>query len=79
MVADARDFPWSVMGPSESDMVILADGKTVMAAIRMDADGPCADKPGQLYREYYQTYSTDYGCALAQPLPSLHWFRRSTD
>ena len=66
VVADARDFTWSVLGPNEHDMAVLSDKKTVMAAIRMDGDGPCST---HLYREFHQSFSTDDGRSWTLPRP----------
>eukprot|EP01045_Picozoa_sp_COSAG04_P016816 COSAG04_NODE_1438_length_6767_cov_2.368026_1_plen_295_part_10 len=59
VVANASDFPWSVYGPQENDMALLADGKTIVCLLRMDGDGGCPyhDEPG-LYKNYYEAFST---------------------
>ena len=43
------------LGPTEPDLAVLADGKSIMCVIRMDGDGACG-KGG--YKYYYQSYST---------------------
>eukprot|EP01052_Picozoa_sp_SAG31_P012137 SAG31_NODE_702_length_12723_cov_4.100206_5_plen_868_part_00 len=64
-VANAADFPESGTGPqSETDVVALADGKTLLTVTRMDGDGPChlSGEPHSesgTYRYYYESYSTD--------------------
>ena len=45
-------------GPNENDMVLLADGKTIMCVIRLDAgDGPLTHP----YRPYVTLTSSDGG------------------
>jgi hypothetical protein len=76
-VANAADFPESATGPqSETDVVALRDGKTLLSVIRMDGDGPChpPEAPGQFsesgsYRYYYETYSEDGGVTWTKARP----------
>ena len=62
-----EDYQWSGEGPNESTLSLLADGKTLMAVIRMDAgDGHAAGKP------YSKSFSTDQGRTWSKlvPLPA---------
>ena len=76
-VANAKDFPESATGPqSETDVVALADGKTLLSVTRMDGDGPChpPEAPGQFseggsYRYYYESYSSDGGVSWSKARP----------
>ena len=43
------------MGPSENDLELLADNKTIMAVIRPDGDSACSTNT---YRWYSQAFST---------------------
>jgi len=58
VVANSSSYPSSSFGPSENDIAVLADGKTLMCVLRMDGDGRCATKS---YRYYSATYSSDLG------------------
>ena len=66
VLLNASDVPFSLFGPSEHDMTVLADGKTVMAAIRIDGDGPCSS---DTYGSYYQSYSSDGGTVWTAARP----------
>jgi hypothetical protein len=44
------------MGPSENDLELLSDGRTIMAVVRPDGDAACASNT---YRWFSQTFSTD--------------------
>eukprot|EP01043_Picozoa_sp_COSAG02_P036292 COSAG02_NODE_2648_length_8336_cov_3.970378_7_plen_450_part_00 len=78
IITDARDYvphKSTVGNTEENDMAIMADGKTVMIVMRTDGDCNCAGATGHnecgLYREYYQSYSTDLGKSwtVATPIP----------
>ena len=45
----------STMGPNENDISILADGKTLIAVVRMDSDGACS---GGLYQYFSSVLSS---------------------
>jgi hypothetical protein len=66
----------SSFGPSENDIAVLADGKTLMCVLRMDGDGRCATGS---YRYYSVTYSRDDGAtwsrAVAMPGAGCVWPR----
>jgi hypothetical protein len=47
-------------------MSVLADGKSILCAIRMDGDAGCSSGT---YRYYYQSYSTDRGLSWTPPRP----------
>jgi hypothetical protein len=73
-VANAADYPESSSGPqSETDVVALADGETLLSVIRMDGDGPCHGSAprteGGTYRYYYETYSQDGGRTWTKAVP----------
>eukprot|EP00038_Savillea_parva_P025505 m.47986 g.47986 ORF g.47986 m.47986 type:complete len:499 (-) comp6947_c0_seq1:76-1572(-) len=64
-------------GPSESDLVLLSDNRTLMSVVRMDGDGGCfdgtvppADRHANTttYRNYAASYSTD-GATWTFPAP----------
>jgi hypothetical protein len=81
-VANPADFPESATGPqSETDVVALADGKTLLSVTRMDGDGPChpPEAPGSYseggsYRYYYESYSSDGGSTVSGTLPPILLF-----
>ena len=54
------------MGPTEPDLAVLSDGKTIICVIRMDGDGACG---GGGYKYYYQSYSTTSGQTWSAPTP----------
>lgn len=57
-ILDAAQAPQSEEGPNENDLVLLADGKTIMCVVRLDAgDGPVTHP----YRPYVRVLSTDGG------------------
>lgn len=58
IVLDASEAPQSEEGPNENDVVLLADGMTIMSIVRLDAgDGPLT-RP---YRPYVRILSFDGG------------------
>jgi hypothetical protein len=63
VIADAHDYPQSLEGPNAHDMTFLADGKTLLAVIRLDGGDGGLKPPLQpyTYLNYYQTISEDYG------------------
>ena len=61
------DNKLQTLGPTEPDLAVLADGKSVMCVIRMDGDGHCGR--GMSYRYYSQSYSTDGGRRWSEPSP----------
>lgn len=80
MITDAKDMmaqpTRSLAGNSEeNDLALMADGKTVMVVMRTDGDCNCAGATGYgacgIYREYYQSYSSDFGrtWSSATPIP----------
>ena len=67
-------YPNSSFGPTENDLAVLADGKTLMCVIRMDGDGRCSTNS---YQYYGATYSRDmvatWSRVVAMPgVPSSH-------
>ena len=48
VVASKANLPWSFYGPTEHDIALLADNKTLVAVLRPDADSNCPGVP--LYR-----------------------------
>lgn len=57
-ILDAAAVPKSQEGPNENDLTLLADGKTIMCVVRLDAgDGPVS----QPYASYWRVLSTDGG------------------
>ena len=57
-ILDASQAPESEEGPNENDLVLLADGKTIMCVVRLDAgDGPVSHP----YRPYARVLSVDGG------------------
>ena len=58
------------MGPSENDLELLSDNRTVMAVIRPDGDSACST---MTYRYYQQAFSTDMGQSWTRPesMPGL--------
>jgi hypothetical protein len=60
-VARAAHFPTSGEGPNENDVVLLADGRTLMVVFRIDdgVDGGAVDA-----KNYQATTSTDAGTLL---------------
>lgn len=80
VIADAREMvpTQTVRGlTAEADMTLLADGKTLMAVMRVDGDCTCSMAragPGQqpecgLYRNYYQSFSSDQAKTWSRPQP----------
>jgi hypothetical protein len=69
----ARDLPTSYVGPTENDVVLLPDGKTLMVVARVDGDGLCTTPTprGAHYQEYAAVFSDDLGRSWTKPV-SLH-------
>jgi hypothetical protein len=64
-VNDLVQSPGS-MGPSENDLELLSDNRTIMAVIRPDGDAACSTGT---YRWYNQAFSTDNGGSWTRPSP----------
>jgi hypothetical protein len=65
VVANASQYPSSQEGPNEHSLAMLADGRTVMALIRMDG----GDGPSHPFRPYSRATSTDGGRRWSTALP----------
>ena len=64
-ILDAASAPSSEEGPNENDLALLADGKTILSVIRLDAgDGPVT-RP---YKPYVQSLSDDGGRTWSAPV-----------
>jgi hypothetical protein len=66
VIANYSSLPNTTFGPNEHDISVLSDGKSLVAAIRMDGDAGCSSGT---YRYYYQSYSTDLGRSWTVPRP----------
>jgi hypothetical protein len=66
VVANFSSFPGLVLGPSESDIAYLPDGKTIAVVFRMDGDAGCSSNS---YRNYYTAHSADGGATWTWPVP----------
>jgi hypothetical protein len=75
--ASAKYNP-EVWGPSEIDLEMLSDKKTLLSVVRMDGDSACfseAVPPNErganttTYRNYAASYSTDHGVSWSFPTP----------
>ena len=64
VVANFSSTPGLVLGPTESDIAYLPDGKTIALVFRMDGDAGCDSNS---YRNYYAAYSTDGGARWTRP------------
>eukprot|EP01052_Picozoa_sp_SAG31_P000843 SAG31_NODE_26_length_32985_cov_39.054096_8_plen_923_part_00 len=67
-------------GPSENDLILLADGKTLMVVVRMDANDRCGNarhrgvyppSTNTGYQYYHQAFSTDNGKSFSKPVPVM--------
>jgi hypothetical protein len=67
-----------MIGPTESDIALLADGKTLLSVVRMDGDSGCfgAEVPPAhrnanytVYRNYAASFSTNDGRSWTRPRP----------
>ena len=67
-------------GPSENDLILLGDGKTLMSVIRMDANERCGNarhsgvwppSTDTAYQYYHQAFSSDFGKSFSQPTPII--------
>ena len=68
-LASAQQFPDSQEGPNEMDIILLPDGNTLYAVMRLDAgDGPISHP----YVPYHQTISQDGGLTWRHPTPMPH-------
>ena len=79
-VIDSADLlPWSMFGPNEHDLTLLADGRTIMAAIRYDGNDDCGTVTHRTpapftstgYTTYYQSFSSDGGSRWSTATPML--------
>lgn len=66
IVANFSSLPGLYIGPNESDLGYLPDGKTLVAVMRMDGHDDCASGT---YRYYYAAYSADGGSTWTRPAP----------
>ena len=57
-ILDASQAPESEEGPNENDLVLLADGKTIMCVVHLDAGDGVVSHP---YRPYVRVLSRDGG------------------
>eukprot|EP00928_Gymnodinium_smaydae_P055478 TRINITY_DN39001_c0_g1_i1.p1 TRINITY_DN39001_c0_g1~~TRINITY_DN39001_c0_g1_i1.p1 ORF type:complete len:413 (+),score=45.40 TRINITY_DN39001_c0_g1_i1:40-1239(+) len=62
-IADAAQTPASEEGPNENDLALLADGKTILCVVRLDAGDGRVSRP---YRPYAKATSTDGGRTWSQ-------------
>ena len=74
-IADAADYPQSHEGVNEHDFTFLADGRTLMAVLRLDGGDGCASRDGatdQHYLNYHRSTSTDLGRSWSTltPIPA---------
>lgn len=64
-LADAHDYPASVEGPNEHDVVLSPDGATLVAVVRLDAGDGARAIGGQCqppnYLSYHRTTSSTFG------------------
>ncbi len=58
VILDAAQVPKSEEGPNENDLVLLADNRTIMCVVRLDAGDGFVSHP---YRPYMRVLSTDGG------------------
>jgi hypothetical protein len=67
LIANASEWQlqYSTFGPTENDLVLLKDNKTLMAVLRMDGDSGC----GPTYKNYHSSISTDLGRTFTRPTP----------
>jgi hypothetical protein len=67
LIANASEWQlnYSTFGPSENDMVLPPDNKTIMGVLRMDGDSGC----GPTYKNYHSSFSTDFGHSFTRPAP----------
>ena len=64
-------------GPNENALVLLADGRTIMSVVRMDANSECGARRSGVwppstshsYQYYHQAFSTDFGKSFSMPRP----------
>ena len=65
-------------GPSEIDLTLLADNRTLLSVVRMDGDGGCfggdvpphdRDAHHTTYRNYAASFSVDNGVSWSRPTP----------
>ena len=77
---DVRTVPGGAKeyGPSESDLVLLADNTTLLSVVRMDGDSSCFPhgvppsnwtRANTVYRNYAASYSEDNGVTWSFPKP----------
>ena len=79
VIDSANLLPWSMFGPNEHDLTLLADGKTIMAAIRYDGNDDCGTVTHRTpapftstgYTTYYQSFSSDGGSRWSTATPML--------
>ena len=77
------NLPWSFYGPTEFDLTLLADNKTLLAVFRPDSDSSCPGEPK--YRWYHQacessatTYQYKVRSGVFSPFHSSTNYARST-
>jgi hypothetical protein len=70
----------AMWGPSEADVTLLSDNKTLLSVVRMDGDSGCfpADVPPHdrdsahtTYRNYHASFSSDHGVSWSRPKAML--------
>ena len=68
-VLPASSLPDSIIGPTENDVTLLPDGKTLMVVARADGDGLCTKSTpaGSRYHEYAMVLSQDAGASWTAP------------